>query len=257
MSNGPGRPHERHRRRARSSGTFEPERRGARRHGQGARGAASAAGWRRSARSNGSRATLFGRIPFTKLASLAAESAGKNQHVYVWADGKLYAPNGAVAAAASAPPTGGATNQHLFGQSVRTSATAIAGDQARIIATYPQAKLDSRISSLRWRVIGVIVAAILVIALLASLLVRSLTATLRVFASRARAVAQGDFDQQLPDEGQDEFATFARSFNTMAAELEQRIEELDGERRRVQEAVARFGQALVSRPTTCRRCSAS
>ena len=36
------------------------------------------------------------------------------------------------------------------------------------------------------------------------------------------------------------------AFNTMASELEQRIEELDGERRRVQEAVGRFGQALES-----------
>jgi HAMP domain-containing protein len=92
----------------------------------------------------------------------------------------------------------------------------------------------------------VIVAAILVIALLASLLVRSLTATLRVFASRARAVAQGDFDQQLPDKGRDEFAQFGRAFNEMSQELARRIQELEAERRRVEDATARFGTALAS-----------
>ena len=193
--------------------------------------------------------TLRGLIPFTALARTAAEDGGKNQNVYVWANGRIYNGNGAVSTVTAPPPIGVATNQHLFGQSVRTSVTQISQDPARarrIVATYPQAKLDSRISSLRWRVIGVIVVAILVIALLASLLVRSLTGTLRVFASRARAVAQGDFDQQLPDKGRDEFAQFGRAFNEMSKELARRIQELEAERRRVEEATARFGSALAS-----------
>jgi diguanylate cyclase (GGDEF)-like protein len=193
------------------------------------------------------RGTLKGRIPFAKLARTSSQAAGKNQKVFIWADGKLYGPNGEVSSAA-APPVDHAVHAKVFGEGVRATATQISADpaRARIVATYPQSKLDSRIASLRWRVVGVIAVAILVIALLSALLVRSLTATLRIFASRARAVAQGDFDQQLPDKGRDEFAQFGRAFNEMSRELARRIEELETERRRVEDATARFGTALAS-----------
>ena len=84
------------------------------------------------------------------------------------------------------------------------------------------------------------------IAILGGLLVRSLTSTLRVFAERARSIAAGHFDQQVPTPGNDEFAQFGRAFNDMSAELERRIDELEDEKRRVQDAVGRFGVALAS-----------
>ena len=84
------------------------------------------------------------------------------------------------------------------------------------------------------------------IAILGGLLVRSLTGTLRTFAERARSIATGHFDQQVPTPGNDEFAQFGRAFNDMSAQLERRIDELEDERRRVQDAVGRFGVALAS-----------
>src|SRR4029078_2721138 len=75
---------------------------------------------------------------------------------------------------------------------------------------------------------------------------RSITGVLAMFSRRAKEIGEGRFKGELPVQGNDEFAQFALTFNTMAHELEARIEELDGERRRVQEAVGRFGQALES-----------
>ena len=115
-----------------------------------------------------------------------------------------------------------------------------------VAAVYPQAMLDSATNDVRTKVALVIGFVLLAILILAELLVRSITGVLGTFSRRAIEIGEGRFKGDLPVQGNDEFATFARSFNTMAGELEARIEELDGERRRVQEAVARFGQALES-----------
>src|SRR5205085_8996938 len=44
----------------------------------------------------------------------------------------------------------------------------------------------------------------------------------------------------------DEFAQVAEAFNRMAAQLEQRIDELEHERRRTREVTVRFGKALTA-----------
>ncbi len=80
----------------------------------------------------------------------------------------------------------------------------------------------------------------------AAFAVRSLTHTLRVFKDGIRAVAAGRFDQRLPVSGTDEFSQFGEVFNQMSSQLEERIEELDSERRRVQEFGQRFGAALAA-----------
>jgi GGDEF domain-containing protein/HAMP domain-containing protein len=115
-----------------------------------------------------------------------------------------------------------------------------------IAAVYPQALIDKATNDVREKVAIVIGFVLLAILILAELLVRSITGVLGMFSRRAKEIGEGRFKGDLPVQGNDEFAQFARTFNTMAAELEQRIEELDGERRRVQEAVGRFGQALES-----------
>jgi len=115
-----------------------------------------------------------------------------------------------------------------------------------VAAIYPQALIDKATSDVRQKVAIVIGFVLLAILILAELLVRSITGVLAMFSRRAKEIGEGRFKGELPVQGNDEFAQFARTFNTMAHELEARIEELDGERRRVQEAVGRFGQALES-----------
>jgi diguanylate cyclase (GGDEF)-like protein len=115
-----------------------------------------------------------------------------------------------------------------------------------IVATYPRSSLDAAAGRVERTVVIAVLIVLVAILILAELLVRSITGQLAVFARRAREVGQGAFVGDLPVHGNDEFALFARSFNQMAAELEQRIEEVESARRRVQEAVGRFGQALES-----------
>jgi diguanylate cyclase (GGDEF)-like protein len=115
-----------------------------------------------------------------------------------------------------------------------------------LLATTSQSKIDDAIRSIQIRTIAILLVAMIAIAILAGLLVRSLTSTLRTFAERARSIAAGHFDQQVPTPGNDEFAQFGRAFNDMSAQLERRIDELEDERRRVQDAVGRFGVALAS-----------
>jgi diguanylate cyclase (GGDEF)-like protein len=126
----------------------------------------------------------------------------------------------------------------------RAAARSVADSQ--VVALYPQNKLNSYASSTQLRVALFMGLLLLLIGAGAALAVRSLTHTLRAFADGIRAVAAGRFDQRLPVRGNDEFSQFGEVFNQMSSQLEQRIEELDGERRRVQEFGQRFGAALAA-----------
>ncbi|MDX6598299.1 MAG: hypothetical protein QOE87_2186 [Gaiellales bacterium] len=126
----------------------------------------------------------------------------------------------------------------------RAASRSVADSQ--VVALYPQKKLDSYANSIRLRVALFMGLLLLLIGAGAALAVRSLTHTLRAFADGIRAVAAGRFDQRLPVRGTDEFSQFGEVFNQMSSQLEQRIEELDSERRRVQEFGQRFGAALAA-----------
>ena len=107
-------------------------------------------------------------------------------------------------------------------------------------------QLDSYASSARLRVALFMGLLLVLIGVGAALAVRALTHTLQTFSDGIRAVAAGRFDQRLPVRGNDEFSQFGAVFNDMSSQLEQRIDELDAERRRVQEFGQRFGAALAA-----------
>ena len=131
-------------------------------------------------------------------------------------------------------------------QHTRYRAAARKVSDSEAVALYPQHRLDSYARTIRLRVALLIALLLLLIGAGAALAVRSLTHTLRAFADGIRAVASGRFDQRLPVRGGDEFSQFGEVFNQMSSQLEQRIEELDSERRRVQEFGQRFGAALAA-----------
>jgi len=142
-------------------------------------------------------------------------------------------------------PNGSAETTTILGRRVRAIGIDLGGGSA-LAAVTNQAALDADIRSIQLRTAAILLVAMIAIAILGGLLVRSLTSTLRVFAERARSIAAGHFDQQVPTPGNDEFAQFGRAFNDMSAELERRIDELEDEKRRVQDAVGWFGVALAS-----------
>ncbi len=68
--------------------------------------------------------------------------------------------------------------------------------------------------------------------------------TLRRLVDATRAIARGDLQQQVPVQGRDEFALLGRTFNEMAAQLQTRLEELERQRGKLRDVIARFGEAL-------------
>jgi diguanylate cyclase (GGDEF)-like protein len=61
----------------------------------------------------------------------------------------------------------------------------------------------------------------------------------------AQRLGRGDFSVSVPAEGNDEFAALGKEFNSMARELETRLEELRRERGRLQEAIRRVGESFA------------
>jgi len=75
---------------------------------------------------------------------------------------------------------------------------------------------------------------------------RSLQSQVSSFLEAARRLGGGQFDTKVPTVGKDEFAALGQEFNTMAAQLESRLEELREERTRVERSMRRLGEAVAS-----------
>jgi diguanylate cyclase (GGDEF)-like protein len=60
----------------------------------------------------------------------------------------------------------------------------------------------------------------------------------------AQRLGSGDFSVTVPAEGNDEFGALGKEFNSMARQLEARLEELQRERARLQEAIRRVGESF-------------
>ncbi|HEY5389309.1 MAG TPA: HAMP domain-containing protein, partial [Solirubrobacteraceae bacterium] len=115
-----------------------------------------------------------------------------------------------------------------------------------LAALSPQHEIDVAARNSESRVLIALLASLAFFGLVTYLLGRSVVGTLRRLADAARAIAGGRLDERVEVGGHDEFAQLGHAFNDMAAQLEQRLAELQTERSRVREAIARFGEALVA-----------
>ena len=128
----------------------------------------------------------------------------------------------------------------------------VAADRARgrpavtLVGLTPRAAIVTATGDLRERFLLFSIVAMVAVGILAYALGRTIVRSLRELADAAGAVARGRFERRVPDRGRDEFGDLGRAFNQMAAQLEERIEELAAERGRVRDAVARFGEALAA-----------
>ncbi|HEV2061276.1 MAG TPA: diguanylate cyclase, partial [Solirubrobacteraceae bacterium] len=80
----------------------------------------------------------------------------------------------------------------------------------------------------------------------AAVVSRSLQNRIESFLVAARRLGRGDFSAQVPIEGHDEFAALGTEFNSMARQLEARLEELGEQRTRLENQLRRIGEALGS-----------
>ena len=143
-------------------------------------------------------------------------------------------------------PTGRPSRVRIGGTDHRGLAAGAAGGVrgVSVAVLLPQSGIESASRTAQLRLLFALSVSLVLVALVAYLLGRSIVRTLRRLVGAANRVAQGRFDERVEVPGRDEFAELGRSFNQMAAQLEARVEELDAERRRFREATLRFGEAL-------------
>jgi HAMP domain-containing protein len=94
------------------------------------------------------------------------------------------------------------------------------------------------------RLLAGLFACLLLVASVAYIEGRAIVRTLRRLVDATRAISRGDLEQRVPVQGRDEFALLGRTFNEMAAQLQTRLDELERQRGRLRDVIARFGEAL-------------
>jgi len=115
-----------------------------------------------------------------------------------------------------------------------------------LVALSPKANIDQAVGDLRGRFLLFSAVAMIAVGILAYTFGRTIVRSLGELAAAAGAIAKGKLEQRVPVRGRDEFAALGEAFNDMAAQLEARLRELDAERGRVRDTIARFGDALAA-----------
>jgi diguanylate cyclase (GGDEF)-like protein len=143
---------------------------------------------------------------------------------------------------------GGPARLTVAGRTYRALQTApLAPSRGLVFAVLlPQHSIDAAVRSAESRILTALLASLVLFAVATYLLGRSVVGTLRRLADAANAIARGRYAERVDVRGRDEFAELAGAFNHMAAQLEQRVVELDTARGHVRATTARFGEALTA-----------
>jgi diguanylate cyclase (GGDEF)-like protein len=120
------------------------------------------------------------------------------------------------------------------------------GGEVRVSLLSSQSELRSDITRSRWLAGGVLAGFFLLAIVCAILVSRSLGSQIGSFLEAARRLGRGDFSAQVPTQGRDEFAALGGEFNRMALQLQGRLQELQTERLRLENAMRRLGEAFAS-----------
>jgi diguanylate cyclase (GGDEF)-like protein len=108
----------------------------------------------------------------------------------------------------------------------------------------PQTRIDAANHAAMQRLLAGLFACLLLVAAVAYIEGRAIVRTLRRLVEATRAISRGDLKQRVQVQGRDEFALLGRTFNEMAAQLQTRLDELERQRGRLRDVIARFGEAL-------------
>jgi diguanylate cyclase (GGDEF)-like protein len=118
--------------------------------------------------------------------------------------------------------------------------------RARLAVLTRAAVIDAAAARTRDRLLLGLLACLALVGVVAYLQGRAIVRHLGRFATAARGIALGSLHERVPVRGRDEFAELGVALNDMAAQLEARVAELEAERGRVRESLARFGEALAA-----------
>jgi diguanylate cyclase (GGDEF)-like protein len=108
----------------------------------------------------------------------------------------------------------------------------------------PQTRIDAANHAAMQRLLAGLFACLVLVAAVAYIEGRAIVGTLRRLVDATRAISRGDLKQRVEVHGRDEFALLGRTFNEMAAQLQTRLDELERQRGRLRDVIARFGEAL-------------
>jgi diguanylate cyclase (GGDEF)-like protein len=185
----------------------------------------------------------------SRLATRAALGDG-DRFAFV-SGGQVVAPSSNVLRGRLEVPYQGPRYIPVNGRSYRAVGTdLLAAEAARpavsLVALSPKLAIDQAVGDLRSRFLLFSAVAMIAVGILAYTFGRTIVRSLAELAAAAAGIAKGRLDQRVPVRGRDEFAALGEAFNDMAAQLEQRMRELDAERARVRDAIARFGDALAA-----------
>lgn len=109
---------------------------------------------------------------------------------------------------------------------------------------YSRASDLASLDQLRTVLVGAVAGVVLLGALVAGLVARSMVRPVRRAGIAARTMARGDLSVRLEADSEDELGQLAESFNDMAAALQRQLTELDDARRREQRFVADVSHEL-------------
>ncbi len=110
----------------------------------------------------------------------------------------------------------------------------------RLLAPVPNRGAGATIA-----VIGLIGGFLVLALVFAVIVTRTLQEEVQRLLQAAQRIGRGDFSVAVPAEGNDEFAALGKEFNSMARQLEARLEDLRRERGRLQEAIRRVGESFA------------
>ena len=119
-----------------------------------------------------------------------------------------------------------------------------AGGTLGVHVLIPEDELQDAVSENTLGIFLILIAFLVCAVAFAVTAARSLGLQTARLLEAAKQIGKGDFSVEVPTEGNDEFAALGKEFNSMARQLETRLEELQLERARLQETVRRVGESL-------------
>jgi signal transduction histidine kinase len=153
-----------------------------------------------------------------------------------------------VQAAASGAPQGQAmVSRDLQGASVLTSMAPIQPLGWKVFVEQPIGEVYAKLNDSFLRAAVLLLAGLVISALAASLLARSMVRPIRTLARGARRIGQGDLNQQIEVRTGDELEGLAHQFNRMSAQLRESYGELE---RKVEQRTAELSAALEHQTAT-------
>jgi diguanylate cyclase (GGDEF)-like protein len=122
--------------------------------------------------------------------------------------------------------------------------TAFDGGKLAVRVLLPESEAADAVSENSLGLVLILIAFLVCALAFALTAARSLQSQIDRLLEAARKLGKGEFAVEVPTEGNDEFAALGREFNSMARQLEARLEELQLERARLQETVRRVGESV-------------